>query len=117
MLHRALEAAEQLTKDGINAEVIDLRCIRPIDHETILASVRKTGKLMVVYEGVKAFGVGAEISAMVAESDAFDFLDAPILRLGAADAPVPYNPDLERASVPQVDSIEAAARRLTRREV
>ena len=117
MLHRALEAAETLAADGINVEVIDLRSIRPIDHETILASVRKTGKLMVVYEGVKAFGVGAEISAMVAESDAFDYLDAPILRLGAADAPVPYNPDLERASVPQIDTIEAAARRLVRREV
>ena len=117
MLHRALEAAERLAQQGIQAEVIDLRSIRPIDHETILASVRKTGRLMIVYEGVKAFGVGAEISAMVAESDAFDYLDAPILRLGAADAPVPYNPDLERASVPQVDSIEAAARRLARREV
>jgi acetoin:2,6-dichlorophenolindophenol oxidoreductase subunit beta len=117
MLHRALEAAEKLAADGISAEVIDLRSIRPIDRDTILASVRKTGRLMVVYEGVKAFGVGAEISAMVAESDAFDFLDAPILRLGAADAPVPYNPDLERASVPQVDTIEAAARRLARREV
>jgi acetoin:2,6-dichlorophenolindophenol oxidoreductase subunit beta len=117
MVHRALEAAEALAADGISAEVIDLRCIRPIDRETILQSVRKTGRLMVVYEGVKAFGVGAEISAMVAESDAFDFLDAPILRLGAADAPVPYNPDLERESVPQVDSIQAAARRLARREV
>ena len=117
MVHRALEAAEALAADGIDAEVIDLRCIRPIDRETILQSVRKTGRLMVVYEGVKAFGVGAEISAMVAESDAFDFLDAPILRLGAADAPVPYNPDLERASVPQVDTIQAAARRLARREV
>ena len=117
MVHRALEAAERLAKDGISAEVIDLRSIRPIDSDTILASVRKTGRLMVVYEGVKAFGVGAEISAIVAESDAFDFLDAPILRLGAADAPVPYNPDLERASVPQVDTIEFAARRLTRREV
>lgn len=117
MLHRALEAAETLAGDGISAEVIDLRSIRPIDHETILASVRRTGRLMVVYEGVKAFGVGAEISAMVAESDAFDFLDAPILRLGAADAPVPYNPDLERASVPQVETILAAARRLSRREV
>jgi pyruvate dehydrogenase E1 component beta subunit len=117
MVHRAQEAAERLAADGISAEVIDLRSIRPIDRETILASVRKTGRLMVVYEGVKAFGVGAEISAMVAESDAFDFLDAPILRLGAADAPVPYNPDLERASVPQVDSIETAARRLARREV
>ncbi len=117
MLHRALDAAETLAAEGINAEVIDLRSIRPIDHETILASVRKTGKLMVVYEGVKAFGVGAEISAMVAESDAFDYLDAPIIRLGAADAPVPYNPDLERASVPQTDTIAAAARRLARREV
>lgn len=117
MVHRALEAAEKLAAEGISAEVIDLRCIRPIDRETILASVRKTGRLMVVYEGVKAFGVGAEISAMVAESDAFDYLDAPILRLGAADAPVPYNPDLERAAVPQVDTIEVAARRLARREV
>ena len=117
MLHRALEAAEKLATDGIEADVIDLRSIRPIDRETILTSVRKTGKLLVVYEGVKAYGVGAEISAMVAESDAFDYLDAPILRLGAADAPVPYNPDLERASVPQAGTIEAAARRLVRREV
>lgn len=117
MMHRAMDAAERLASESISAEVIDLRSIRPIDSETILASVRKTGRLMVVYEGVKAFGVGAEISALVAESDAFDHLDAPILRLGAADAPVPYNPDLERASVPQVETIEAAARRLVRREV
>ena len=117
MVHRALEAAEFLARDGMQIEVIDLRSIRPIDHATILASVRKTGKLLVVYEGVKSYGVGAEISAMVAESDAFDFLDAPILRLGGAEAPIPYNPDLERASVPQADTIEAAARRLIRREV
>ena len=117
MVHRALEAAEVLARDGMQIEVIDLRSIRPIDHETILHSVRKTGKLLVVYEGVKSYGVGAEISAMVAESDAFDFLDAPILRLGGAEAPIPYNPDLERASVPQADTIEAAARRLIRREV
>ena len=117
MVHRALEAAEILAKDGINVEVIDLRSIRPIDHATILASVRKTGRLMVVYEGVKSFGMGAEISAIVAESDAFDFLDAPILRLGGAEAPIPYNPDLERAAVPQAATIEAAARRLIRREV
>ncbi|WP_137154363.1 alpha-ketoacid dehydrogenase subunit beta [Rhizobium sp. FKL33] len=117
MVHRALEAAERLAADGKDVEVIDLRSVRPIDRDTILASVRKTGKLMVVYEGVKSYGVGAEISAMVAESDAFDFLDAPILRLGGAEAPVPYNPDLERASVPQVDTIEAAARRLLGGEV
>jgi len=117
MVHRALEAADRLAADGISAEVIDLRSIRPIDAATILDSVRKTGRLMVVYEGVKAFGVGAEISALVAESDAFDFLDAAILRLGAADAPVPYNPELERASVPQMATIEAGARRLMRREI
>lgn len=117
MLHRALEAAEKLAAEGIEAEVIDLRSIRPIDHETILASVRKTGRLMVVYEGVKSYGVGAEISAMVAESDAFDYLEAPILRLGGAEAPIPYNPDLERAAVPQADGIEAAARSLARGEV
>ena len=117
MVHRALEAAEKLATDGMSVEVIDLRSIRPIDHATILASVRKTSRLMVVYEGVKSFGVGSEISAMVAESDAFDYLDAPIVRLGGAEAPIPYNPDLERISVPQVDTIEAAARRLIRREV
>lgn len=117
MVHRALEVAEKLALEGIDAEVIDLRSIRPIDHATILGSVRKTGRLMIVYEGVKSFGVGAEISAAVAESDAFDYLDAPILRLGGAEAPIPYNPDLERAAVPQVDTIEAAARRLARREV
>jgi acetoin:2,6-dichlorophenolindophenol oxidoreductase subunit beta len=117
MVHRALEAAGRMKADGINAEVIDLRSIRPIDHNTILASVRKTGRLMVVYEGVKSYGVGAEISAMVAESDAFDYLDAPIVRLGGAEAPIPYNPDLERASVPQVETIEAAARRLFTGEI
>jgi acetoin:2,6-dichlorophenolindophenol oxidoreductase subunit beta len=117
MLHRALEAADRLARDGIEAEIIDLRSIRPIDGDTIIGSVSKTGRLLVVYEGVKSFGVGAEISAMIAESEAFDFLDAPILRLGGAESPIPYNPDLEKAAVPQADTIEPAARRLARREV
>ena len=117
MVHRALEAAERLATEGIQAEVIDLRSIRPIDHATILESVRKTGRLLVVYEGVKSYGVGAEISAMVAESDAFDFLDAPIMRLGGAESPIPYNPDLERAAVPQTANIEDAARKLVRAQV
>lgn len=117
MVHRALEAAEALAGEGIESEIVDLRSIRPVDRDTILASVRKTGRLLIVYEGVKSYGVGAEISAMVAESDAFDLLDAPILRLGGAEAPIPYNPDLERAAVPQVETIAAAARRLVRREV
>ncbi len=112
MVHKALEAAQALASDGINAEVIDLRSIRPMDRETVLASVRKTGKLLCVYEGVKTLGIGAEISAMVAESDAFDFLDAPIVRLGGAEAPIPYNPELEKAAVPQTPDIEKACRAL-----
>ncbi|MEM6275855.1 MAG: alpha-ketoacid dehydrogenase subunit beta [Pseudomonadota bacterium] len=113
MVHKALEAADQLAADGIEAEVIDLRSVRPMDRDTVLASVRKTGRLICVYEGVKTLGVGAEVSAMVAESDAFDFLDAPIVRLGGAEAPIPYNPDLEKAVVPQVPDILAAARNIT----
>jgi pyruvate dehydrogenase E1 component beta subunit len=117
MRHRAVEAAERLAADGIEVEVIDPRSLRPLDRDTILGSVRKTGRLVVVHEGVKSFGVGAEISAMVAESDAFDFLDAPIVRLGGAEAPIPYNPDLERAAVPQTDGIEAAVRAVMARAV
>jgi pyruvate dehydrogenase E1 component beta subunit len=117
MVHRALAAAETLAQEGISTEVIDLRSVRPIDRETIVASVKKTGRLLCVYEGVKTMGVGAEISAMIAESEAFDYLDAPVLRLGGAEAPIPYNPDLEKAAVPQIETIGAAARRLARREV
>ncbi len=110
MAQKAIAAADELGKSGVEAEVIDLRTVRPMDRETVLASVRKTGRLLCVYEGVKTLGVGAEVSAMVAESDAFDFLDAPIVRLGGADAPIPYNPELEKAVVPQVpDIVEAAA--------
>lgn len=117
MVHRALEAAAKLAKEGIEAEVIDLRTVRPLDRETIIASVKKTGKLLCVYEGVRTLGVGAEISALVAESEAFDYLDAPIQRLGGAEAPIPYNPDLERAAVPQMPDIERVARQLAKGEV
>ncbi|WP_279482150.1 alpha-ketoacid dehydrogenase subunit beta [Aureimonas sp. SK2] len=116
MVHKALAAAEELAKDGIDVEVVDLRTVRPMDRETIIASVMKTGRLVCVYEGVKTLGVGAEISAMIAESEAFDYLDAPILRLGGAEAPIPYNPELEKAVVPQVEGIVAAVRKLARRE-
>jgi pyruvate dehydrogenase E1 component beta subunit len=115
MALRAEAAAVRLAADGISAEVIDLRSIRPIDFTTIAESVRKTHRLMVVYEGVKTMGIGAEISAMIAESEVFDFLDAPIIRLGGADAPIPYNPVLEKAAVPQEDDIVAAATSLVRR--
>src|SRR5690349_16303311 len=101
MVHRALEAAETLVQEGIEAEVIDLRSLRPLDTGTIIESVKKTSRLASIYEGVKTLGIGAEISAMIAESEAFDYLDAPILRLGGAEAPIPYNPVLEKAAVPQ----------------
>ncbi|MEO0916083.1 MAG: alpha-ketoacid dehydrogenase subunit beta [Pseudomonadota bacterium] len=117
MVHKSLAAAEELQKAGISAEVIDLRTIRPIDRETVLASVEKTSRLVCVYEGVKTLGIGAEISALVAESHAFDFLDAPILRLGGSDNPIPYNPELEKASVPQVDGIVASVADLVKGKI
>lgn len=114
MVHKALDAAQKLALEGIDAEVIDLRTVRPMDRDAVLTSVRKTGRLICVYEGVKTLGVGAEVSAMVAESDAFDFLDAPIVRLGGAECPIPYNPDLEKAAVPQVLEILEAARNIAK---
>ncbi len=112
MVHKALEAAEILAAEGINVEVIDLRSIRPIDSATIIESVKKTTRLAVVYEGVKTLGIGAEISAMVAESEAFDYLDAPILRMGGVESPIPYSPILEKAAVPQVGGIVESLRKL-----
>lgn len=114
MVHKSLEAAEALAAEGIDVEVIDLRTIRPIDRGTIIESVKKTSKLMCVYEGVKTLGVGAELSAMIAESEAFDYLDAPIIRLGGSETPIPYNPELEKAAVPQVPGIITAARDLVK---
>lgn len=114
MVHKSLEAAEALAAEGIDIEVIDLRTIRPIDRGTIIESVKKTSKLMCVYEGVKTLGVGAELSAMIAESEAFDYLDAPIIRLGGSETPIPYNPELEKAAVPQVPGIITAARDLVK---
>lgn len=114
MTLRALEAAETLAEEGISAEVIDLRALRPLDAGTLVDSVKRTSRLLCVYEGTKALGIGAEVSALVAESEALDFLDAPILRLGGADCPIPYNPTLEKATVPQVPDILEAARALAR---
>lgn len=110
MVHRALEAAAELAREGISAEVIDLRSLRPIDYRCVIDSVTKTTRLVCVYEGTKQFGIGTEVAAAIAESAAFDRLDAPIIRLGGADCPLPYNPDLERAAVPQVPDIVAAVR-------
>jgi pyruvate/2-oxoglutarate/acetoin dehydrogenase E1 component len=114
MVHRALDAAEHLSADGIELEVVDLRSISPLDHDTILESVAKTHRLVIAHDAVKPFGFGAEIAAMVAE-DAFEHLAAPIKRVAAPFAPVPFSPSLEQAYFPQADAIEAAVRSVLRR--
>src|SRR5699024_10405568 len=108
MVHKALEAAENLAKEGISSEVIDPRTLVPLDEETIIQSVAKTGRLVVVHEAVKRGGYGGEIASMVAESEAFHALKSPIIRLGGVETPVPYNPILEKLAVPQVENIIAA---------
>ncbi|RWC52377.1 alpha-ketoacid dehydrogenase subunit beta [Mesorhizobium sp.] len=114
MVQKALDAAAALEAEGIDIEVVDLRTIRPMDKQTVIDSVKKTSRLMCVYEAVKTLGIGAEVSAMIAESEAFDYLDAPIVRLGGAETPIPYNPELEKAVVPQVPDIITAARDLVK---
>ena len=114
MVHKAMEAAEQLAAEGISVEVIDLRSLRPMDYSSVIDSVCKTTRLICVYEGTRQLGIGTEVAAAVAQSKAFDRLDAPIVRLGGADCPLPYNPDLERAAVPQVPDIVQAVRNTVR---
>jgi 2-oxoisovalerate dehydrogenase E1 component beta subunit len=112
MAHYALEAADLLEGDGVSAEVVDIRTLRPLDGETILSSVRKTGKAVVVYEDNRFGGFGAEISAIIAE-EAFDHLDGPIVRVTGPDVPgVPYNHVLEDWFMPNPDRIANAVRRL-----
>lgn len=109
MVAPALAAARELAREGIEVEVIDPRTLRPLDGETILASVRKTNRLVVVHEGWTKWGFGAEIAAMVME-EAFDWLDAPVARVGMRDVPMPYNDNLERAVIPSQADIVAAIR-------
>jgi len=109
MVQRALSAAKVLERDGISVEVIDPRTIRPLDEETILASVRKTNRLIIVHEACQTGGFGAEVSAMVMEK-AFDWLDAPVMRVAARDVPMPFNDKLETAVIPSQESIIQAVR-------
>jgi acetoin:2,6-dichlorophenolindophenol oxidoreductase subunit beta len=114
MVHKALEAAVELEKEGIDVEIVDPRTLVPLDEETIVESVKKTGRLIVVHEAVKRGGFGGEIASMIAESEAFDYLDAPIKRLGGLAVPVPYNPTLEKAVIPQVPDIIEAVKETVR---
>ncbi|ANB57084.1 hypothetical protein GFC29_15 [Anoxybacillus sp. B7M1] len=110
MVHKALEAAKELEKEGIDVEIVDPRTLVPLDEETIVESVKKTGRVVVVHEAVKRGGYGGEIASIIAESEAFDYLDAPIKRLGGLPVPIPYNPNLEKAAVPQVPDIIKAVK-------
>ena len=112
-LHKSLAAAEQLAAQGIEAEVIDLRCLRPLDDATIMASVGRTRRVLIVDEGWRSGGVSAEIGVRVAEQ-AFYELDAPPMRLCGAEVPIPYPKHLEDAAVPQIDTIRDAAVSLVR---
>jgi pyruvate dehydrogenase E1 component beta subunit len=105
----ALKAAEELAKEGIEAEVIDLRTLRPMDTDTIVASVKKTGRAVTVEEGWQQNGVGAEIAARIMEH-AFDFLDAPVARVSGKDVPMPYAANLEKLALPSVAEVVAAAK-------
>jgi pyruvate dehydrogenase E1 component beta subunit len=105
----ALKGAEELAKSGINAEVIDLRTLKPMDIDTIVASVRKTGRLVTVEEGWRQSGVGAEIAASVTEA-AFDWLDAPVLRVTGKDVPMPYAANLEKLALPTVAQVVEAVK-------
>jgi pyruvate dehydrogenase E1 component beta subunit len=112
--HVALEAAAALEKDGVSAEVVDLRSLRPLDEDTLVHSVKKTHRCVVVHEGWPYGGVGAEISDRV-QRLAFDWLDAPILRVTTFDVPMPYNAKLEQLCMPQAGRVVEAVKRLMAR--
>jgi pyruvate/2-oxoglutarate/acetoin dehydrogenase E1 component len=113
MVHTALDAAQQLAADGVQAEVLDLRSLAPLDREAILTSVAKTSRALLLYEARRTGGIGGELAAIIAE-EAFEYLDAPIMRIASEDAPVPYAPPLEAAFLPSVEKVVEGARRLVK---
>ncbi len=114
MVKRSLKAAEILEKEGIQTEIIDPRTLKPLDIHPIIESVKKTHRLLVVYEGCTTGGVGGEIISKVGESKAFLYLDAPLFRLGGLDIPIPYNLNLERKATPQVEDIVSKVKKIVR---
>ena len=114
MVHKALAASEQLNKEGISAEILDPRTLAPLDKTSIVRSVRKTGRLVIVSEDCKTAGVSAEIAAIVAE-EALDYLDAPIKRVAEPDTPIPFSPSMEQFVIPNENSIVQAVRNIVSR--
>lgn len=111
MVYFALEAAEILAKEGIEVEVVDLRTIKPMDKETVIQSVKKTNKVLCLQETWLTCGVAGEVAAVIAD-EAFDYLDAPVKRIGSPDCPAPFSPDLETYVLPSVDGIVRAIREM-----
>jgi 2-oxoisovalerate dehydrogenase E1 component beta subunit len=111
MVHTALDAATQLAAQGVEAEVLDLRSLAPLDREAILTTVGRTSRALLLYEATRTGGIGGELAAIIAE-EAFEYLDAPIVRVASADTPVPYAPPLEAAFLPSTEKVVAAAKRL-----
>jgi pyruvate dehydrogenase E1 component beta subunit len=101
-----------LEKDGVDAEVVDLRTLSPLDTETIITSVKKTGRVLITHESVQNYGAGAEVASVIADSEAFFYLDRPIKRFGGMFIPVPYSPQLEAEAVPQPETIYQRAKEL-----
>ncbi len=116
MVHKSLAVANRLADEGMDVEIVDVRTLKPLDSETIIASVTKTGKLLVVHEACQTAGWAGEIMAIVSGSPAFDYLDAPMRRLTGKDVPIPYNRLLERAAVPQEEDIEREIRAILKGE-
>lgn len=111
MTHTAMEAAATLSDAGVEAEVLDLRSLAPLDRDAILTTVSKTSRALLLYEATRTGGIGGELAAIIAE-DAFEYLDAPVMRVASVDTPVPYSPPLEAAFLPNADKVVAAAQKL-----
>jgi 2-oxoisovalerate dehydrogenase E1 component beta subunit len=111
MVYTALEASTALARDGVEAEVLDLRTLAPLDRDAVIETVAKTGRALLLHEATRTGGIGGELAAIIAE-EAFEYLDAPVVRVASADTPVPYAPPLEAAFLPNVEKVMSAAKRL-----
>ena len=111
MVHTAVDAAGKLAAEGVEAEILDLRSLAPLDREAVLTTVAKTSRALLLHEATLTGGIGGELAAIISE-EAFEYLDAPVMRVASLDAPVPYSPPLEAAFLPNVDKVVAAAKRL-----
>jgi pyruvate dehydrogenase E1 component beta subunit len=109
MLEKSTQAAEELAKDGIEVEIVDLRCLRPLDMDPVLTSFKKTNRAVIVEEGWRSYGVGAEVSSRIYEQ-AFDYVDSPIQRVAQKEVPLPYNRNLEQMALPQVEDVIKAVK-------